>query len=209
MLITETDILNTSLDKAGKTTAKEVDTQSKNNAQAIASRALHHQRRNLLGLYQWSFALKYAVLAMEVDYLNGNAYLLPADFIAFYKIIPNMYYAIRGRYLVLDDCYNHCNSANSGVNVLYVYDTEDINAFHPLFNEGWCNSIAAEVVRSVDGDMAKVQQLEAAANKAIESAKYADSVQTRQRVSPPSNNYIHQIRLRTSFSNGSLSRFKM
>lgn len=167
---TNIDICNSALDKLGVENITALNDGTK--AANLCSRNYDLLRRKLLRTHWWNFATKRVTLTAETTTPTwgfSSEFLLPSDNIRLLQLenTDTRYREEDGKLLVQE--------SGDTINILYVYDQDDVDSMSDTFKESLAYLLASEIAypllqsRTVSTDMYNKFKVEVAETRTIDS----------------------------------------
>jgi hypothetical protein len=140
------NIVNSALLLAGCDTITSLTQENTRNAR-VANTIYDQIRQGMLRSHPWNFATKRASLALLTEtpaFGYSYYYQLPADCLRIVREEnPNVIYKVEGRRILTDQ---------PGINIIYIYDVEDVSAMDRLFIEALTYRLAAQFAAMIKLD---------------------------------------------------------
>jgi hypothetical protein len=167
-------IANEALQLLGSSRKLESLSQDHPNARTLTA-AFDRTRRSLIRRYEWGFAKKRASIAADGEQTTTgehNRYGLPNDYLRLTRDNETGFsvdWKIEGQFIVSDD--------DAPLEIIYIADIDDPNAFDSLFREAFANRLAFVCCKEITGSTTLHDSLNNDFKTILADAKLANAIE--------------------------------
>lgn len=174
MTQTSTEICNLALDKLGQGGIDSIEEQTR--VPRLCKRQYEQGRETILSVGAWSFAKKYATLALNVEdppFDFAYSHKLPTDFLRIWSVNGVLCSSLTNYDVVGENLYSDL----SRVELVYIRNVTSVPLMHPLFVQALFTWMASGLAQALTGDRGRQGDLMQEAQGILETALSVDALQ--------------------------------